>query len=68
MKKQILLHTPKINEAARKDAKSHIAFFALGKRQKAERNKPDPDADYGDEYGDEIDIPEGEPEDEGYEE
>ena len=45
-----------------------IAFFALGKKQKAEQNKPDPDADYDDEYGDEIDIPEGEPEDEDYEE
>lgn len=45
-----------------------IAFFALGKKQKAEKNRPDPDADYDDEYGEEIDIPDGEPEDEDYEE
>lgn len=36
-----------------------FAFFMLGKKKKAETSKPDPDADYDDEYGDEIYIPEG---------
>lgn len=33
-------------------------FIVLTKKKKAETKKPDPDADYDEDYGDEIDIPE----------
>lgn len=44
-----------------------FVFFLLGKRKKTETNKPDPDADYDDGYGDEVDIPQGEADESDYE-
>ena len=38
-------------------------FIILTKRKKNETKKPDPDADYDEDYGDEIDIPEGDMDD-----
>ena len=35
-----------------------IGFIVLTKKKKAETKKPDPDADYEDDYDDELDIPE----------
>ena len=35
-----------------------VAFVKLGKKKKPEANKPDPDDDYDEDYGDELDIPE----------
>ena len=37
---------------------SLAGFIVLTKKKKAETKKPDPDADYDEDYGDEIDIPE----------
>ena len=40
-----------------------VGFIVLTKKKKAETKKPDPDADYDEDYGDEIDIPEGDMDD-----
>ena len=36
-----------------------VAFVKLGKKKKPEANKPDPDDYYDEDYGDELDIPDG---------
>lgn len=43
-------------------------FFVLTKKKKAETKKPDPDADYDEDYGDEIDIPEDTMDDDDFDE
>lgn len=42
-------------------------FIILTKKKKNETKKPDPDADYDEDYGDEIDIPEDDMDDEDFE-
>lgn len=43
-------------------------FIVLTKKKKAETKKPDPDADYDEDYGDEIDIPEDTMDDDDFDE
>lgn len=43
-------------------------FLFLTFRKKPEDNKPDPDADYDEDYGDEIDIPEADMDDDDFDE
>ena len=43
-------------------------FIVFTERKKAEAKKPDPDADYDEDYGDEIDIPEDTMDDEDFNE
>lgn len=43
-------------------------FIILTKKKKAETKKPDPDADYDEDYGDEIDIPEDTMDDDDFDE
>ena len=45
-----------------------IAFIKLGKKKKAETDKPDPDADYNEDYDDEMDLEQGEWDEADYEE
>lgn len=45
-----------------------VGFIVLTKKKKAETKKPDPDADYDEDYGDEIDIPEDTMDDDDFDE
>ena len=45
-----------------------VAFVKLGKKKKPEDNKPDPDAYYEEDLGDEMEFEQGEFEDDDYDE
>ena len=45
-----------------------MAFVKLGREKKPEANEPDPDADYEEDLGDEMEIEQGEWDDSDYEE